>query len=64
MFRVNFKFVEIFIDYNFLGFLIFIFFLFIMERGEIFYVDIEVIEKFFELDFILIFFGDVFVDVV
>lgn len=52
MLRANSKFVEIFTDHNLPGFSISTSSLFITERGEILYADIEVIEKLLELDFI------------
>lgn len=63
MLRANSKFVDIFTDHNLPGFSISTSSLFITERGEIVYADIEVIERLLELDFIPILFGDVSVDV-
>ncbi|MDI3474959.1 MAG: isopentenyl phosphate kinase [Thermococcaceae archaeon] len=63
MLRANASFIEVFLSQNLPAFSVSTSSIFLTERGEIVYADIEVIEKLLELDFIPILFGDVSVDV-
>ncbi|AMQ19080.1 isopentenyl phosphate kinase [Thermococcus peptonophilus] len=63
MLRANARFIEVFLSQNLPAFSVSTSSIFLTERGEIVYADIEVIERLLELDFIPILFGDVSVDV-
>ncbi|ASJ02522.1 acetylglutamate kinase [Thermococcus profundus] len=63
MLRANARFIDIFLSQNLPAFSVSTSSIFLTERGEIIYADIEVIERLLELDFVPILFGDVAVDV-